>query len=467
MPSLPQEPGQPGRPIVCGGLRYLWRPDRFLTEAEARYALAQLWRLCAGTTAWESAALIDVPALDADSLQRQFDLAPGALDWVRLDDLLPPGRSSGLDTDRLPALCRADATLPCIYRGLGAFPLDIVAAAFVMLSRWEEIRRAGPLDSHGRARAIDTLAYRQNFLYRPILDDWAMVLRRWLEFLDPGWLAKPSQFRVEVTHDLDHLQRFPTPWRIARSAGAELVLRSHSPLATLRTVVSGIDGFLHVQTDPYFKAIGRQLDISESLGLRGSFNVMTARKSAHDEGYELTRPPYRDLLKAILDRGHRVGWHPGYRAADESSLFDAEKTRMDGIMGTGGYGGRHHYLRWTAGKSWEQWENHGLAYDSSVGYADEVGYRCGTSHPFPCFSSTQQRQLTIVEEPLVIMDCALEIVARKHRKPPRTIALELLSRARTVGGAPAVLYHNTYRFASRDAAAAEDALLAVVREVLG
>jgi hypothetical protein len=135
-------------------------------------------------------------------------------------------------------------------------------------------------------------------------------------------------------------------------------------------------------------------------------------------------------------------------------------------MGATRYGGRHHYLRWSVGKSWEQWEDLGLLYDSSLGYADEIGFRCGTSHPFPCFSLPRQRQLSLVEEPLIIMDCALQNVVERQGKSAYSMALEILSRARTAGGSPAVLYHNSYRYASPNAAVSEDSLLAAVQCVL-
>jgi hypothetical protein len=464
MQRMKQETSVRCRPIECGGLRYLWRPESFLAKAEAEYAIAQLWRLSAGSAAWNADAAIDIPAIDAQSVARFHELAAGALDWVSLDDLLPPGAAASLDTNRLPALCQASSGYQ--FGGSGPFPMDLVAATFLMLSRWEELHHAGPLDCHCRTRAKYTLAHRQGFLDRPVIDEWALVLRCWLQHLAAGWHAQPPRPTIIVTHDVDRMQRFPNPWRVLRASGAELVLRSRSPLATFHRFAEGVKGFLSPAADSYYQAICRQMDFCESLSVRGTFNLMTARKGEYDEGYNLALAPCREMFDEIQKRGHRVGWHPGYRAAADSSIFTGEKARMDQIMGATRYGGRHHYLRWSVGKSWEQWEDLGLLYDSSLGYPDEIGFRCGTSHPFPCFSLPRQRQLSLVEEPLIIMDCALQNVVERQGKSAYSMALEILSRARTAGGSPAVLYHNSYRYASPNAAVSEDSLLAAVQCVL-
>ena len=47
---------------------------------------------------------------------------------------------------------------------------------------------------------------------------------------------------------------------------------------------------------------------------------------------------------------------------------------------------RQHYLRWRAPTTWQNWEDAGLDYDSTVGYADHVGFRAGTCYEYPIFN---------------------------------------------------------------------------------
>ena len=50
-------------------------------------------------------------------------------------------------------------------------PYDIFAASFYLLSRYEEYL-PHEKDRHGRYKATDSLAYKQNFLDEPVVDQW-------------------------------------------------------------------------------------------------------------------------------------------------------------------------------------------------------------------------------------------------------------------------------------------------------
>jgi hypothetical protein len=383
------------RSLVRGGLRYLWHPGALLTRAEAEYAIGQLWRLCAGNADWRAEPAVAIAAVDRDAVIAMHELNPGRLPWVALDRLLPCGCQLPLDTARLPALCCLRAVASAVFRGRGEFPLDLVAATFLLLTRWEEVHHPGRPDAHGRARSADSLACRQGFADRPVLDEWAMVLRAWLQAAAPSWRARTQPFRVALTHDVDLPQRYPSGWHVLRACLAELLIYSHRPREAVRVFREGLRAAKETDLDPYVKSTRRQMRFCTRLGIRGTFNLMTALPSRYDRGYDVRESPCPELVEEMRKHGHRIGWHPGYRAARHPSVFAAEKERMDRLMGGSRYGGRHHYLRWSAETSWDRWEDHGLLYDSSVGYADTIGFRCGTASPFSCFSLRRQRPLSL------------------------------------------------------------------------
>ena len=71
------------------------------------------------------------------------------------------------------------------------------------------------------------------------------------------------------------------------------------------------------------------------------------------------------------------------------------------------WGGRQHYLRWEPGTTWAAYEEAGLDYDTSAGYADRPGFRLGTCSEVPVFDVRAGRRLTVRERPLVAMEVAL------------------------------------------------------------
>ena len=50
----------------------------------------------------------------------------------------------------------------------------------ILLSRWEETVLTGR-DAHGRLPFSDSVAHRQGFLDRPLVDEYALILREWLK----------------------------------------------------------------------------------------------------------------------------------------------------------------------------------------------------------------------------------------------------------------------------------------------
>lgn len=54
-----------------------------------------------------------------------------------------------------------------------------------------------------------------------------------------------------------------------------------------------------------------------------------------------------------------------------------------------------HYLRWGHPTTLQAWNDAGMDYDSTLGYADSPGFRCGTCFEYPAFNPITQQQLAI------------------------------------------------------------------------
>ena len=104
-------------------------------------------------------------------------------------------------------------------------------------------------------------------------------------------------------------------------------------------------------------------------------------------------------------------------------------------------GGRQHYLRWCP-ETWLHWERCGLAYDSTVGYADAIGFRAGTCIPYRPWLPALNREANLLEIPLLVMDRTLLGYMGLTEQQSLAAVLELLSRCRVVGGVFTLLWHN-------------------------
>ena len=326
---------------------------------------------------------------------------------------------------------------------------DVFGSAFVMLSRYEECI-PGPRDRHGRMRATDSLAWRNNFLERPLVNEYVDVLFALLSRAWRGLARKSWSYRVRPTHDVDFplITQDRGPVGIAKRVAGDLALR-RSPELAFRTARSARRrGEFWFRQDPAY-TFDFLMDVSESRGIQSSFYFICDRtEPEYDCDYELDDPWITSLMRSINDRGHRIGLHPSYATwRDPGQVlreFSALRAATDRLgVRQDRWGGRQHYLRWENPTTWRAWDQAGLDYDCTLGFADRVGFRCGVCYPFSAFDLEKRQPLTLVEHPMQMMDTTLFDYMGLSGQTSLDHAVRLADATRRHGGEFQLLWHNT------------------------
>ena len=426
-----------------GGFSYAWHENAFLSRNQAHYAMACLWSMVAGSSKWEGNPAIVFPAVSIKQVEAELDLRPGELPWIKLSTVLPRGTVLNFDTDSFPAICRMHMEMPSCYNGQGIFPLDLPAAVFLGLTRWEEWKRP-VLDAFGCHDEQATQCARQKYLDRPVLDEWAMVVRKWIEMKDPSWQAVLPVPRIWISHDIDNVRYFKNLFRIIKGF-AKGIIHQRSISLAFKYFLMGLRAVRHSENDPFYKGIRDLMDLDEFLGLKGTFFFMTARDSELDDGYDMHHPTLFPLLKELRKRGHEIGWHVGYLASKYLDVFEKEKNLFCILDSNGQSGARHHYLAWRGPESWRRIANSGFGYDSSLGYNYiPGGFRCGTAYPYQAFDLQRDSVLPLIERPLIVMDGPVMLMARqKNLIEADEMISKLYNRTILSGGCFSILIHNS------------------------
>jgi hypothetical protein len=311
--------------------------------------------------------------------------------------------------------------------------LDIFAAVFFMLSRWEE-SLPGPRDPHGRFPAAQSLAQRMGFLDRAVVQEYVDFLWNMLQQLGYRATRTKRQFSIQVSHDVDHpLLWWKTTDRLRTLAGS-LIKRK-----------DGLEfqfWLKHLKTDP-FDTFGWLMDQSEKAGLVSHFNFMGQRSVRSDCYYPLEHPFVKNLMGQIEQRGHVIGFHPSYESFDQPALFQQELDSLQKMVQQKINTGRQHYLRFEVPDTWAQWEAAGMAWDSTAGYPEAPGFRCGTCYEFPVFDLKQRKTLQLREKPLIAMEVTLALY---QGLTPAEALQNMLALRKTVqqhGGEFVLLWHNS------------------------
>ena len=332
-----------------------------------------------------------------------------------------------------------------------AIHYDILGLIYWMLTRIEEIGRTD-LDAHNRFPATSSHAYKHGYLERPIVDEWLHVLGQVIQRQWPCLELKKHFFDMKVSHDVDTPSKygFLSFNKLIRNM-AHNVVKKHdlrgaflAPWVRINTTKQ-----LH-SSDPY-NTFHWIMDLSERQGLRNAFYFICGHTDPHDADYRIDHPAIRSLMRKIHQRGHEIGLHPSYGTYNKPLIISKEadllrKTCAQEGIDQSGFGGRMHYLRWEQPTTMRAWADAGMIYDSSLGYADHAGFRCGTCFEYPAFDAVRQEEIKLRIRPLIAMEVTIMSSSYMYlgsggRALKKFATLK--NRCRAVGGTFTLLWHNS------------------------
>jgi peptidoglycan/xylan/chitin deacetylase (PgdA/CDA1 family) len=357
--------------------------------------------------------------------------------------------------DKLPAPSETKLASPLIEPNDSGVTIhyDILGLTYWMLTRLEEVGRTD-LDNHQRFPATSSHAYKHDYLERPIVDEWLIILGQVIERVWPGIKLKQHEFNVKVSHDVDSPSQYAfKSWpMIGRMMAGNLLKRRNLKAFITAPYVKLVTGTQLHSADP-FNTFDWLMDVSEANNLKSSFYFICGRTNpARDGDYELEHPVIRNLMRRIHERGHEIGLHPSYGTFQSPELVKQEADRVKRVCAEEGidqaeWGGRMHYLRWEQPTTMRAWSDAGMSYDSTLGYADRPGFRCGTCHEYLAFDPIVKEQLKIRIRPLVVMECT--VIDNVYLGLGISEAAEekmkvLKERCNKVKGSFGLLWHNSY-----------------------
>ncbi len=279
--------------------------------------------------------------------------------------------------------------------------VDVVASCFFMLTRWEEYV-VEERDEYGRFPLQASLAYRAGFFQQPVVNQYVELLWALLQHLDSSLVRKKCAFRIVPTHNVEHIRK----WR----GLAHLFDVASDDKKSLRTAWRNLQNFAEVKLgmkdDPY-DTFDYLMRASEKFGLQSRFYFMAGGETKHDNHYRINQRKVQELLEVINNRGHRIGFSPSFNSATRPLLWQQERDMLRALAPQRITKGRQHMLRFAVPTTWQIWDDAGMLVDSSLGHAEQPGFRCGTCYAFPVFNFLTRQMLSIYESPLICSETSL------------------------------------------------------------
>lgn len=325
-------------------------------------------------------------------------------------------------------------------------PYDILTPSFVLLSRYEEFHSERH-DVHGRFPYNRSLAEKYDMVEIPLVDEYAMLLRRWLCLYFPDRFEAVSRTpRIVPTHDIDILYRFTGRFQAMKSIFGRDLLINRSLSMVWESIKSYRNWKIRPSLDPYVEAIDEFLFQEEKRKLSSIFFFKATEKGHPDATYDVQDPILHEIIRVIMAPGyHQIGLHGSYPSANNLQCLQKEKQNLSKLCDEEVRISRQHYLRTFFSddpNSLDLWRQVGITDDYTLGFAERCGFRCGTCHLYPLYDVRHDKVTDIIEHPLIVMDGTLSDYMKLSVEEAHTLTQRLKQRCLDVEGDFVILWHN-------------------------
>lgn len=327
--------------------------------------------------------------------------------------------------------------VPCFFNAgpKSNIPFDIFSASFYLISRYEEYL-PHVRDTHERYTAEQSLAFKYRFLEKPIVDVWAMKLKKELteKFIDYEFPERSFSFISTIDVDNAYAYKYKS---FVRSAGG---LVNDFFKLKLRNFWDRLLVLLRIKKDPY-NVFDKILSASKKYKIETIFFFLIGDYTTFDTNVSASKNKFRLLIKHIVDYA-KVGLHPSYFTMKNSSMLKKEKERLESVTNIPTTKSRQHFLRFSLPETYQNLIDLEIEEDYSMGYASHVGFRASTCTPFYFYDLDFEIQTPLKIFPFALMDTTLNDYMELTPKQSLGRIKDLYTEVKNVKGTFVTLFHN-------------------------
>ncbi|MFO8235006.1 MAG: polysaccharide deacetylase family protein [Bacteroidales bacterium] len=315
-----------------------------------------------------------------------------------------------------------------------ALPFDIFSSIFYLISRYEE-HLPFLADAHGRFEAKESLAFENNFLQEPIIDQWIYAFADTIKKRYPETHFPERKFRYISTIDIDNAYAFLFKG-ISRTLGATLSslinLNLEDNLRRYRTLAG--------RKDPY-DTYDIFFDLHQKYKIEPIWFFLVGNSGRFDNNVSIEKNAYQNLIKQIAEK-YEVGLHPSYKTSNKEDLLKSEKKNLETVIGRKVNKSRQHYLKLHVNQTYQNLIKAGIKEDYTMGYATDIGFRAGTCTPFKYYDLYNETPTELLIYPFQIMDTTLNKQKKLNTNEAISFIENMIEKIKKVDGTFISIWHN-------------------------
>jgi len=336
----------------------------------------------------------------------------------------------------IPILFESAApALPGSAGGDTVFPFDILAAAFYLVSRYEEYLPFES-DKYGRFPATSSMAYREGFLGTPVVNIWLKLFMERLSRKYASLMTHYEPYRYLPTIDIDHAYAYRNRslFRTMGGIGRSLVHGRPGEVLGRFRALAGL-------SDDPFDTFSFIRSIHERHQLSTKCFLLFADYGGNDNNITVKGKGMRDLVQS-LSGWSALGVHPSISASEHLPRLEAEIKGLSQAAGKEITCSRQHFLKFRLPEPFRQLGRLGITDEYSMGFASNPGFRAGIAHPFNFFDLAGNEETTLRIHPVQVMDVTFRDYLRLTPAESLLQIKQIISQVRLYNGEFVSLWHN-------------------------
>jgi hypothetical protein len=294
-----------------------------------------------------------------------------------------------------------------IFLSKKKFSFDIFETVFCHISRFEEVfSENSRKDEHLRMKTQHQLLVRNKLHNIPVVDQLVLAFYRAL-----GFNIQDTGTTFSMTHDIDAIQKFNSALKLPKSI-LRVLLMGLGISGVFEIIRWYFKALQKKDNDPYY--VFDSMLVSDDIFIDKIIFFVAGGKTKFDlfnKNYIKWLP---EVIDKAVDKGYAIAYHPSYNAYNEPEIFSEElrvlrKSYLQAILHM-----RTHFLRLDFNSTFNISANNSIVIDSTLGFPDTIGFRCGTGFRYFLYDFVSEKQSAIIELPMIIMDSALLYIYCKN-----------------------------------------------------
>lgn len=332
--------------------------------------------------------------------------------------------------------CREWEGLPYFFGTDEGFSFDFFAAAFYLITRYEEYDRSLPTDEYGRFKHENAIAYKYQFLHLPLIQCWLKKLK------DKGYLPVSFQlptFSFIPTYDIDIAYSYLYRGVFNNTGG----FFKDFIKGDIAAVEERIAVLTSQKADPY--DVYSWLDLlHDSLGLKPIYFFLVAKRN---KGVDKNINPESLVLRKLIKQHSEkyiVGIHPSVQSNKVKSLLEEEIASLQLNTDITITKSRQHYIFLQFPDTYRNLITAGITDDYSMGYTDVQGFRASCSFPYKWYDLEKDMATALVIHPFCYIDSSSIFHLSIHTNEALKLMQQYIDSIKEYGGECIMIHHNNF-----------------------